>query len=110
MGVTFLKIQIVTQFVHKISTSDIVNYNNVENKCYRETTHNTGDDTWVSLFEPVRKIEKLNQIWITRNRHCRRRVVANTTKSTQTILYCIFFSYFSGTNHYAELQRYYRSV
>lgn len=59
MGATFLKIWIVTQFVHKTSKSEIVNYNYVENQCYRKTTHYTGDDKWVSLFEPVRQIEKL---------------------------------------------------
>lgn len=51
MGATFLKIWIVTQFVHKTSMSEIVNYNYVENQCYRKTTHCTGDNTWVSSMK-----------------------------------------------------------
>ena len=48
----------------------------------------TGDETWLHVFEPVRKVS--NKIWATK--HSKRPIIAKRSLSTKKVLYAIFFS------------------
>ena len=47
----------------------------------------TGDETWVYIFEPQRKMD--NKIWAIRN--ARRSVIAKRTLSVKKVMFAIFF-------------------